>query len=175
MQPHYHLCLRIMTRFVRSAAFATAALLVATSSCNDQPTALKALRVAGLEANDQPSKPALVISQVYGGGGNSGGVFRNDFIEIFNPGASAVNVAGWSVQYIGANTATSWAVTPITGTIPAGGYYLVQEAIGANNPAQPFLPTPDAIGTIAMGATDGKVALVASSTALTGGCPTANA
>jgi len=26
----------------------------------------------------------LVISQVYGGGGNSGAPFRNDFIEIFN-------------------------------------------------------------------------------------------
>ena len=28
----------------------------------------------------------LVISQIFGGGGNSGAPFRNDFIEIFNNG-----------------------------------------------------------------------------------------
>src|SRR5205085_7038693 len=27
----------------------------------------------------------LAISQVYGGGGNSGATYKNDFIEIFNP------------------------------------------------------------------------------------------
>ncbi len=28
----------------------------------------------------------IVISQVYGGGGNSGGVYTNDFVELFNRG-----------------------------------------------------------------------------------------
>src|SRR5207249_4835668 len=27
----------------------------------------------------------IVISQVYGGGGNSGAAYKNDFIELFNP------------------------------------------------------------------------------------------
>ncbi len=112
----------------------------------------------------------VVISQVYGGGGNTGGLFRNDFIELFNRGAEAVDLSSYSVQY--ASTAgTTWAVTPLTGSIQPGGYYLVQQAAGAGT-GQPALPTPDATGTIAMSANNGKVALVASTTALTGSCPT---
>ena len=40
---------------------------------------------------------SVVISQVYGGGGNSGATYTNDFIEIFNPTQTAVSLAGWSV------------------------------------------------------------------------------
>src|SRR5882672_3037163 len=86
----------------------------------------------------------VVISQVYGGGGNSGGQFKNDFIELHNRGGSAVNVTGWSVQYT-SQAGTSWAVTTLTGTLAPGQYYLIQEAAGAN-PAAPSLPTPDASG-----------------------------
>ena len=114
--------------------------------------------------------PALiVISQVYGGGGNSGATFTNDFIELFNRGTAPVNVTGWSVQYTSA-AGTSWQVTPLTGTIAPGRYYLVQQAAGGGG-ATP-LPTPDASGSIAMSATAGKVALVNNTVALSGsGCP----
>ena len=44
----------------------------------------------------------LVISQVYGGGGNSGATYSNDFIEIYNRGATAVDLTGWSIQYASA-------------------------------------------------------------------------
>ena len=37
---------------------------------------------------------SLVISQVYGGGGNSGSKYKNDFIEIFNRGTTAVSLSG---------------------------------------------------------------------------------
>jgi DNA/RNA endonuclease G (NUC1) len=115
------------------------------------------------------SPTGLVISQVYGGGGNAGATYTNDFIELYNAGPNPVNVTGWSVQY--ASTAgTSWTATALTGTIPSGGYYLVQEAAGANGTTP--LPTPDASGSITMSANNGKVALVTSTTALTGtGCP----
>src|SRR5262245_60268236 len=43
--------------------------------------------------------PDIVISQVYGGGGNSGATFTNDFIELFNRGTTPVNISGWAVQY----------------------------------------------------------------------------
>jgi uncharacterized protein len=110
-----------------------------------------------------------VISQIFGGGGNAGAPFRNDFIEIFNAGNSPVNLSGWSVQYASA-TASTWSVTPLTSTILAPGqYYLVQESSGGNNGVT--LPAPDAIGTIAMAAGSGKVALVRNSNALTGTCP----
>ena len=112
----------------------------------------------------------IVISQIFGGGGNSGAPFRNDFIEIFNAGSSAVNLNGWSVQYASA-TASTWSVTPLTSTTLAPGqYYLIQESSGGSNGA--LLPTPDATGTIAMAAGSGKVVLVTNSTTLTGACPT---
>ncbi|HEY0406975.1 MAG TPA: FG-GAP-like repeat-containing protein [Pyrinomonadaceae bacterium] len=115
---------------------------------------------------------SLVISQVYGGGGNAGAQFTNDFIEIFNKNDVAIDVTGWSVQYTSA-TGTAWQVTPICATGPClvqpFKYFLVQEAAGAASPAP--LPTPDAIGTIAMGANAGKVALVNTTVALSGACP----
>jgi uncharacterized protein (TIGR03437 family) len=114
------------------------------------------------------SQDKLVITQIFGGGGNAGAPFRNDFIEIFNAGNTPVNLAGWSVQYASA-TASTWSSTALTNVILAPGQrYLVQEAGGSNGAA---LPTPDATGTIAMAAGAGKVALVKTTTALTGACP----
>src|SRR5437867_11829464 len=59
--------------------------------------------------------------------------------------------------------------TILSGSIAAGGYYLIQEAQGAGGTIE--LPTPDATGTIAMSATAGKVALLSSTTDLSGSCP----
>lgn len=112
------------------------------------------------------STSGVVVSQVYGGGGNSGATFQNDYIELFNAGASSVDIGGWSVQYATA-AGTSWQTTPLTGTIPAGRYYLVQLASSAAVGAP--LPTPDATGTTNLAATSGKIALVRNATALTCG------
>src|SRR5438105_10283208 len=112
----------------------------------------------------------VVISQVYGGGGNSGATFKNDFIELFNRGSVAVSLNGWSVQYASA-TGTTWQVTALSNvTLQPGQYYLVQEAAGSGGTVN--LPTPDATGTIAMALGAGKVALVTSTGALSGSCPT---
>ncbi len=46
---------------------------------------------------------SVVISQVYGGGGNSGATYTHDFIELFNASYSSVNLNGWSVQYASAS------------------------------------------------------------------------
>src|SRR6476659_5621040 len=92
----------------------------------------------------------VVVSQVYGGGGNAGATYKNDFIELYNRGTAAVPVSGWSVQY-GAATSTNWTgKTTLTGTIKPGRYYLVQEAAGAGGTTD--LPTPNATGSIAMAA-----------------------
>jgi len=111
----------------------------------------------------------IVISQLYGGGGNAGSTYTHDFIELFNRGNTTVDVTGWTVQYASA-TGSTWATTTLAGTIAPGKYYLVQEAQGAGGTTA--LPTPDATGTIAMAAGAGKVALVNTTTALTGTCPT---
>jgi uncharacterized repeat protein (TIGR02543 family) len=110
----------------------------------------------------------VVVSQVYGGGGNSGATYTNDFIELFNRGSSAIDLTGWSVQYAAA-TGTTWSTTALSGSIAAGGYYLVQESQGAGGTTA--LPTPDATGNIPMNATAAKVALVSASAALSGSCP----
>ncbi|HZI31254.1 MAG TPA: immunoglobulin domain-containing protein, partial [Candidatus Binatia bacterium] len=111
---------------------------------------------------------SLVIAEVYGGGGNSGSVYKNDFIVIFNRGTSDVDVNGWSVQYASA-AGTTWQVTTLATSstiISAGKYFLVQEAAGTGT--APGLPTPDATGSINMSGSNGKVALVNNSTALSG-------
>src|SRR6476469_7267541 len=107
--------------------------------------------------------PDIVISQVYGGGGNSGATFKNDFIELYNRSNATVDLTGWSVQYAPA-TGTSWQKTDLSGSILPGKYYLIQEAAGTGGTVN--LPPPNAVGSIAMAATAGKVALVSNATAL---------
>ena len=121
---------------------------------------MAALCVPALAASD------VVISQVYGGGGNSGATYKNDFVELFNRSSSPVDLTGWSVQYNSATSTTgAWQVTRLPAVVlQPGQYLLVQEAIGAGGSQN--LPTPDATGTIAMSATAGKVALVGNVTAL---------
>jgi predicted extracellular nuclease len=116
-------------------------------------------------ANAGAASPDVVISEVYGGGGNSGAPFANDFVELFNKGSGAVTVSGWSVQYASA-AGTTWLVTALTGSIQPGHFYLIKLAAGTSGGAA--LPTPDATGTTNMSATSGKVALVTTTTAL--GC-----
>jgi len=113
----------------------------------------------------------VVISQVYGGGGNSGAPYNADFVELFNTGDLPVALGGKSVQYASAtgtgnlgSGAGQIVVLPAV-EIPAGGYFLVALAGGAaGNP----LPTADASGTINMSGTAGKVALANTTTSL--GC-----
>ena len=116
----------------------------------------------------------LVISQVYGGGGNASATYTNDFIEIFNRGTTIVDfsVTPYSVQYAAATSNFSTNKTDLgSGIILPGHYFLIREASGGA--AGAALPAPDvSTGTINMAATVGKVALVSGTTALTGsGCP----
>lgn len=106
----------------------------------------------------------VVISQFYGGGGNSGATLRNDFIELFNRSGAPVSLAGWSIQYASA-TGSSWSRTNLSAvTLQPGQYYLIQEAAGTGGTQS--LPISDATGTIAMSATQGKIALLNTTTSL---------
>jgi hypothetical protein len=102
----------------------------------------------------------VVISQVYGGGGNTGATYTHDFVELFNRGSSVVSLNGLSIQYTSAtgtgNFSTNVLVLPNINLNP-GQYYLIQMAGGAVGDP---LPVPDAIGTINMAAGAGKVVLV---------------
>ena len=102
----------------------------------------------------QAVSPNIVISQVYGGGGNSGATYKNDFVELYNLGATPVDVTGWSVQYAATALGLPGKRTALSGTIQPGHYYLVQEAAGAGGTVP--LPQPDASASIAMSATARK-------------------
>jgi len=104
----------------------------------------------------------VVISEVYGGGGNSGATLTNDFVELYNRSDAAVDVSGWVVQYYSASnppeaigTATNTAT--LTGSVAPHHTYLVQMAAqgGGTTP----LPTPDVIGAAAMSGTNGRIDL----------------
>jgi uncharacterized protein len=113
----------------------------------------------------------VVISQVYGGGGNTGATIKNDYIELYNRSNADVNISGWAVQYTSATGTGTWTVTTIpanTALLPAGGYFLVKQALGAGGSVDILF---DAAGTIAMSGTAGKVALTSTPTALTGISP----
>lgn len=64
------------------------------------------------------AEEALLIDQVYGGGGKGDTPIANSFIELYNPGETAVDLTGYSLVY-GENT------LDLTGTIPAKGSYLI--------------------------------------------------
>ena len=114
-----------------------------------------------------PASGDVVISQIYGGGGNSGAAYRNDFVELFNRGANTQALSAWSIQYASAS-GTAWQSVALRDSILPGGYFLIQLAGGANGTN---LPVADASGNLSLAASAGKVALVSSTNLLSGTCP----
>ena len=100
---------------------------------------------------------SIVVAQVFAAGGNSGAPYTNDYAELFNRGTSAVSLTGWTLQYASASSST-WSSTALTGSIPAGGHFLVQLASGGANGSA--LPAPDATGTSNFAVSGGKVQVV---------------
>jgi len=113
----------------------------------------------------------LMIYEVYGGGGNSGSLYKDDYIVLYNGTNSSINLSGYSVQYASA-TGSTWTATNLSGTIDSLGFYVVKQARGAGGTVD--LPRIDATGTIAMAATNVKVALVNTTTLLTGTNPSSD-
>lgn len=96
-----------------------------------------------------------VISEVYGGGGNKGAAFTKDFIELYNPTSADLDLTGWSVEYLSAS-GNSGGKHELSGSIPAGGYFLIQE--GGGDTGEP-LPSPDAEGNLNLSGSKGSVKL----------------
>lgn len=110
----------------------------------------------------------LVISQIYGAGGNTGALFNADYVELHNVSGVSQSLSGLSIQYGSATGSTFSGVSVLPATsIPAGGYYLIQmSTVGTNGSP---LPTPDNVASpsIAMAAAAGKIVLVNGTTAIT--------
>ncbi|UQZ34547.1 hypothetical protein C2I18_14080 [Paenibacillus sp. PK3_47] len=126
--------------------------------------ALSFLLVSGIAlpapqtASAAQDNSAPVISQVYGGGGNSGAKYKNDFIELYNPTDAAIDLTGWKVRYAAKTSTFNNSGTTLSGIIPAKGYYLIQQSAGAGGTDD--LPTPNMVGTLTLGGAEGKVDLL---------------
>lgn len=108
----------------------------------------------------------LVISEVFGA--NSATVaYNQDYVEVYNPTASAISLAGKSVQYRSATgSAASSKVDLPSILLPAGGHFLVGGAV--TSPATTAATiTPDAANTgMNLSGTAGVVVLANSQTLL---------
>ncbi|MGO3191985.1 MAG: lamin tail domain-containing protein, partial [Microbacterium sp.] len=108
----------------------------------------------------------VVINEAYLSGGSAGAAFKNKFVELYNPTETDISLDGMSVQYRSATGTGSFnGVAELSGTIPAGGYYLVQG--GSNGTNGIDLPATDAAsGALNPSGTTGTLALVEGTTAV---------
>ena len=163
----------------RSVNLTTATQTAATNYTVTVASSVTDLRGTGVPAGSNTTtftgaagpvcSPGLVISALYGGGGNASATYLNDYVELKNRTAAAINLTGWSLQYGGTSGVTTVNI-PLTGTVPANGYFLVRGASSGNNGvALPTTFDQDA-PTLTLAIANGVVSLVNSLTSLTS-CP----
>ncbi|TFD56769.1 ExeM/NucH family extracellular endonuclease [Cryobacterium suzukii] len=127
---------------------------------------LAAAPIIALPASANTAGTGVVINEVYLNGGSSGATYLNKFVELYNPTADNVSLDGTSIQYRSASGSSNpTGVVALTGTIAAGGYYLVQGSSNAANGAA--LPTPDASFGTSFAAGSGTIFFANQPTALT--------
>jgi predicted extracellular nuclease len=141
----------------------------------DKRIPLRATALAALLACQPVFAADVVISQMYGAGGNTGATLRYDYVELFNRGSAPVAVGGWTIQYASA-TGTSWgkAELPAGTSIDAGKYFLVKLA-SSNTAVGADIPGDFSSSAVNMSGSSGKVALVNNNTALSGAQPSSAA
>ena len=130
----------------RLAALASAAVVLAGVTVLAPPAA---------QAN--PAGTDLVISEVYGAGGNSGSVLNADFVELFNPTDDPIDLLGTYVSYRSATGGLGGSMA-LRGTLDGGDHYLIRMSAAGTGTA---LPTPDRVASpaISMATAGGQVLL----------------
>jgi hypothetical protein len=130
----------------------------------------KIFTILGIVAISTAANAQIVINEIYGAGGgsNSAILYKYDFVELKNIGSTTVTLNGAYLQYASATGtfnggASNHALPSIT--LTPGQTYLIQE--GSVGTAGGDLPAPDAIGTINLSGTAGKLALTSDNTAPT--------
>ena len=128
------------------------------------------LMIAGVAVTPAHANPAgtdLVISEVFGAGGNNGALVNADFVELYNPTDAPIDLNGLSIHYRALAGASGGAPYALAGEVPAHGSWLIQMgAVGANGAA---LPTPDSVASPAfsMAGPGGQVYLLHGTTEIT--------
>lgn len=105
--------------------------------------------------------PEVIITQIYGGGGNNGATYKSDFIELYNTTSDNINIGGWCLYY---SAATSSATNlkyefPANTTVKANSYFLVKGGDGTGT--QPAWNIAfDVTSTLNLSGSAGKVILL---------------
>ncbi len=127
--------------------------------------------VSGLSLVAAPAQAVstgIVISEVYGAGGNAGASYNADFVELRNLGSAPASLDGMAIQYRSGGGSPGAVPFALSGSVPAEGRFLIQmSATGANGTA---LPTPDAVASpaFAMSGSAGQVVLTNTTAPFTG-------
>lgn len=101
--------------------------------------------LSGLVLMTAFSNAQIVINEIYGGNGNSGAVFKYNYIVLKNIGTTLVSLTGASIQYAPAiGPFTQYHVLPDL-TLGPNETYMIQEA--AIDGGVEILPAPDFIAT----------------------------
>ncbi|WP_258027827.1 ExeM/NucH family extracellular endonuclease [Microbacterium testaceum] len=102
----------------------------------------------------------VVINEAYLKAGSDNAIFNKKFVELYNAGDTAQDLSGWSLQYRAATNVAKGNVQKLTGSIAAGGYYLIALPGNGNPPAGADLPAADLTSTtITPSGTNGQLLL----------------
>ncbi|GAA4763021.1 ExeM/NucH family extracellular endonuclease [Citricoccus nitrophenolicus] len=116
------------------------------------------LVVPSQAATAAPTDDNVIINEAYTNGGSANAAFTHKFVELYNPTDADISLDGWSIQYRSASgEAAPTGVIELSGTIKAGGYYLVQAS--SNGDTGEALPTADATGGVSFSGTNGTLVL----------------
>ncbi|MGI8786532.1 MAG: lamin tail domain-containing protein [Pyrinomonadaceae bacterium] len=166
----------------RSSSFAKAAFAVLVlGTLSFGQTTFGKILVQGDGSLAPQVSPNVVISQIYGGSG-ANNAYQADYVELYNLSNAAVDISGYSIQYITQGSLTVSATGTLPGAagsnttvIAARSYFLIQlNPANTSGTASP-LPAPDydasaSFASTGISGTQGKIILASDSTAVTG-CP----
>ena len=133
-------------------------------------TAVLGAVTLGHKGFNQPIAAALadapghvIINEIYGAGGNNGAALNADFVELYNPTNSVIDLTGWGLSYRSATNEGAFPIEgqtghyPLTGKIDPQGFYLVKKTPGANGVA---FKAPDKELTLDLAAANGRIGLL---------------
>jgi len=116
-----------------------------------------ALMILWAQAIQAATTDHVVISEVQTDGFVGNGGSADDFVELYNPTDTPVDLSTWSVQKT-TGTGTSPAKVNLTGTIPAHGFYLVTRS----DASQALLDLADDIGSSSFSVSNNNVVFLVS-------------
>ncbi len=109
---------------------------------------LAAVPAFAVEVSPAAGTSPVIINEAYLSGGSAGAAYKNKFVELYNTSDAPVSLDGWSLQYRSATSAAAPSfAAPLTGSIPAKGYYLLKGGANGTAPVGAELPAADVTAT----------------------------